>query len=104
MEKLYREFDKIILYCEENNIIPVVVLFPLLVMDDEHFDYSYIYTKPIENYFKTRNIMVLNTTSFMKDIPYSQRVVNTNDYHPNEVVNKIVAEELYKIIITRIAN
>jgi len=99
MNKLYVVFDEIVNYCDGNNIKLMVVLYPLLGMNDKHYDYSYIYTNPIENYFKNKNVAVLNITPFLKEIPVSQRVVTAADYHPNELVNRIVAKNLLPIVL-----
>lgn len=99
MNKLYVVFDEIVSYCDGNNIKLVVVLYPLLGMNDKYYDYSYIYTNPIENYFNNKNIAVLNITPLLKKIPVSQRVVSASDYHPNELVNEIIAENLLPIVL-----
>ena len=42
---------------------------------------------------------MLNITPFLKNIPVSQRAVTAADYHLNELVNEIVAENLLPIVL-----
>jgi len=98
-DELYGEFQQVIDHCTLQSIDLVVLLFPILsIRSDKYFDHNYIYIDPVERFFKSKGVKVLNMTPFVKEIPENERTVNTLDAHPGERVHEAVAEQLYELI------
>jgi hypothetical protein len=82
-------------YARNNSILLIVVVFPFL----ENIEFSNrIYVDTIVDFFQTNHIDTINVSQLVKDIPVSERIINKNDGHASKKVNKIVAQEILKII------
>lgn len=82
-------------YARQNSINFIVVIFPFL-QDIEMSDAMYV--DNIVNLFESHNIPTINVSSLVKDVPVKERIVNVNDAHASVKVNKIVADEILKIL------
>lgn len=82
-------------YARMNSIKLIVVVFPFLT-DTEISDN--LYGNNIVSFFRNYNVTVINVSDLVQDIPKSERIVNKNDGHASRKVNRIVAEEILKMI------
>lgn len=71
-----------------------VVIFPNLTAVDE----SRLLTQPIIDLFRTHNIPVLDVGELLAGRDPATTTVNAVDSHPNEAVNREVAEHLFHLI------
>ncbi len=95
LSKHKEELKLFIDYARENSIQLIVVIFPFLT-DVEMSDSMYM--NDITDFFQDNKIRFINVSHLVRDIPVSERIVNKNDGHPSIKVNKIVAQEILKII------
>ena len=92
MTNLQKFVDK-----SNNNDIPlIVVVFP--AMNSSIGFTKTIVTDPIKRFFEERKVPVVDVYDLVKDIDPSDRVVNSNDAHPNKLVHDIVAARLFETI------
>ncbi len=96
-EQHLSDLAKFIDYCKEREISLIVVIFPFL----NDIELSRVYTEPIGSFFDDNKICVLKVADLVKDLPMEKRIVNVNDPHPSRLVNKLIADELHKIIIKK---
>ncbi|HXB41830.1 MAG TPA: SGNH/GDSL hydrolase family protein [Bacteroidia bacterium] len=92
-EQHLEDLEKIILYCRQNNIKLVVVLFPYL----QSLEGSNIYVPRISKFFLQNAVPVLNVTPLVRNMSLKERIVNNNDVHPSVKVHHIVGETLYEL-------
>lgn len=71
-----------------------VVVFPNLAAIEE----SRPFTEPVIDLFREHNVPVLDVGQLLAGYEPSETMVNAVDSHPNEMVNLMVAEELYQLI------
>ena len=82
-------------YSAKNKINLKVLIFPFLVdskLSDE------IYENKIKSFFKSKNIETLSVKELVKKIDENKLIINKNDGHASILVNKIIAEKLYKTL------
>ncbi|MFH1319495.1 MAG: SGNH/GDSL hydrolase family protein [Bacteroidota bacterium] len=89
--------DRFIQYCNQKAIPLIVVSFPAL--NNGIAFTKMIVNNPIENFFNERGVIYISVYDLVKDLPESKRTINSNDSHPSVLVNKIIAEELYKTLV-----
>ena len=58
-------------------------------------DKSAQYTRPVENYLKSRGVTVVTLTDGIAKIADKERVVGKNDGHAGPAVNALMAERVY---------
>ena len=80
-------------YANENSIQLIVVVFPFL--NDIEMSNS-MYVNDIVNFFKDNKISVINVSHLAKNIPLAERIINKNDSHASQKLNRIVAQEILK--------
>jgi len=97
MEEHLSDLNKIVEFCKKDNIPLIVVLFPFM-KDTETSD---LFIIPIEKFFINKNIAIVNVADLIDKIPPAKRVVNNNDPHPSVLVNRLIAEELYRTLLTK---
>ena len=51
-------------------------------------------TDPIERYFAQKKIPVICVYDLVKNIPYTERTINSTDAHPGISVHRLIAEKL----------
>jgi len=76
-----------------------VKLIVMLVPNLSRQEISDKYLPFVENLFVNNDIPVLNVSDLIRDMKMHKRIVNKNDGHPSVIVNKMMAEELYKMLI-----
>jgi hypothetical protein len=89
-----QELLKIIEGAASERIPLYVVVFPNLAAVDE----SRFMTQPIIDLFRTHNIPILDVGELLAGRDPATTTVNAVDSHPNEAVNREVAEHLYHMI------
>ena len=86
--------QKFINYTDVNNIPLIVLAFPAM---NEGIAFSkVIVCDPIEKFFIHKNVPVIGVYELVKDIPYTERAVNSTDAHPGIIVHRLIAEKLYE--------
>ena len=89
------ELNLFIDYAHENSAQLIAVIFPFL----ENLELSNsLYVDHLVNFFSTNGIRTINVSQLVKDMPVKDRVVNSNDDHASKKVNRIVAQEILKIL------
>jgi hypothetical protein len=53
-----------------------------------------MYVDNIVNFFKNNNVITINVSQLVKDIPVAERTVNASDIHASKKVNEIVAHDI----------
>lgn len=76
----------------EQGIPLIVVVFPDMVETEAT---QYI-AQPIIDLFRAQDVPVLDVTPLIADLPPADRIVNSVDVHPNELVHARVATALYE--------
>ena len=84
---------KFVDYAKGNSIQLIVVVFPF--MNGVEISDSF-YVNDITGFFQANNVIVINVSSLVKDIPVPERIVSGQDAHASEKVNRIVADEILK--------
>jgi hypothetical protein len=77
-------------YANENSIQLIVVVFPFLNNVERS---NLMYVDNIVNFFKNNNVITINVSQLVKDIPVAERTVNASDIHASKKVNEIVAHD-----------
>ncbi|MBI1882399.1 MAG: hypothetical protein HYR94_29855 [Chloroflexi bacterium] len=81
-------------FSQDQNSRMIVVVFPELLATEE--------SKPIisrvKNVFAEKGVPVLDVTELIAGMDAANLVVNSVDQHPNEFLNRLVAEKLYQMI------
>ena len=101
-EKLNAHFsnlNRFIAYSNENSIPLIVVLFPSMNIGIGFSEV--IVNRQVADFFRSKNIPVINVYDFVKDIPAKDRIINSNNPHPSSLVHSIVADELYNTIVQK---
>lgn len=88
-----KELDRFINFSRQNNVELTMIIFPFLT-DLEISKKTY--TNKLINYFKQKNIQTIDVSDLIKDVPVYKRIINSNDQHPSEEVNRLVANVLIK--------
>jgi hypothetical protein len=89
------DLNKIVEFSKKNKIPLIVVIFPFL----RDLETSQIFTIPIEKFLNEKETVVINVSNLIVNLPPAKRTVNSNDNHPNVLVNRLVAEELYQSLL-----
>ena len=71
-----------------------VVVFPNLAAVDE----SQFLTQPVIDLFRQNGVLVLDVSELLAGRDPTTTTVNAVDSHPNEAINRMVAERLYEMI------
>lgn len=82
-------------YAKENSIKLIVVVFPLL-QDIERSDSMYV--NDIVDFLKGNKICTINVSNLVKELPIEDRIINKNNGHASNKVNRIVAQEIFRNI------
>ncbi len=88
--------QKFINYSEDNNIPLIVISFT--AMNNSIAFSNVIVANPIERYFAQKNIPVISVYDLVKDIPYTERTINSSDAHPGIIVHHLIAEKLFETL------
>jgi hypothetical protein len=59
-------------------------------------DKSAGYTKPVEDFLKSKGVTVVGINDGIVKIPEKERVVGKNDGHGSAALNGLIADRLYK--------
>lgn len=89
------ELSHFITLSRNNGIELYVVVFPFLADIDKSEE---IYVRKIISFFHNNQVNTLNVADLIKGYPVSKLIVNKQDHHPNELVHRLVAENLYSLI------
>lgn len=81
-------------YSKENDIVLYVVIFPYLI----DISRCQPFLKPIVNFFTNHHVEIIVVSDLVANIPAKKLIINKMDLHPNELVNQLVGEELFKRI------
>lgn len=90
----YKHLQDLNLFIEmaRKDSIPLLVLvFPF--MQDIPFSED-LYIKKITGYLDQQQVDYIDVSTLVLDLPVSERVVNNNDTHPSELVNRRVADAI----------
>jgi hypothetical protein len=85
-------------YSRNRNIPLLVVIYPFL--QDENLS-GKMYISKIAAYLNENNVQYIDVSDLIRDIPVTERIINSNDAHPNELVNQRIAQKLEEIIIAK---
>jgi len=88
--------QKFINYSEDNNILLIVISFT--AMNNSIAFSNVIVANPIERYFAQKGIPVISVYDLVKDIPYTERTINSSDAHPGIIVHHLIAEKLFETL------
>ncbi len=80
---------------KEKNIQLIVVLFPHLLSVEQQRPII----KQVANVFIEQEVPILDVTELVEGMEPDALIVNEVDSHPNESVHRLVAEELYQIVL-----
>lgn len=87
----FRDLDKMLAYRDSTGATMYAVFVPFLFQLDK----SAQYTRPVENYLKSRGVTVVTLTDGIAKIADKERVVGKNDGHAGPAVNALMAERVY---------
>lgn len=73
----------------------IVVVFPGIPYIEE----SRFVTDRVVDLYRTREVPVLDVAEFIAGIPPQARMASPVDQHPNELVHRLVADELYRMFV-----
>lgn len=76
----------------------LVIIFPYL-WSGGPADAERLYTQRLAKALRAQHTDVIDITPLVRDLPLDQRVVNSHDPHPTEMVDKIVADTIAKYFI-----
>ncbi|MBI2258346.1 MAG: SGNH/GDSL hydrolase family protein [Flavobacteriia bacterium] len=82
-------------FCKIQKIELIVIVFPF--MEDLKISKK-IYTEKIINFLNSKQIITIDVIPLVEKLSIKDRVVNNNDGHASEIVHKLVAKELLKVI------
>lgn len=83
-------------YSKDNKIPLYVIIFPYFNFKLSQEQQEYL--GKIADLFVSQQIETIVVSDLIKNIPFKKLIVNKMDIHPNELANKIVADELLKQI------
>jgi len=97
MDRHKADLRKFIEITTSNKIRLIVVVFPYLadIESSAHF------LGPIKAVFLERKIDVLDVSDLVRGLQPCQLMINKNDSHPSELVNRKIAEALYELLISK---
>ncbi|TLU99138.1 SGNH/GDSL hydrolase family protein [Dyadobacter luticola] len=87
-----RDLSKMIDYRDSTKAEMYAVFIPFLFQIDK----SAGYTKPVEEYLKSKGVKVVPINDGIVKIPEKERVVGKNDGHGSGTLNALIADRLYK--------
>jgi len=93
-----KEIQLFIDYANTRKIPFLVVIFPFL--QDANLSRK-MYINKITDYLNKNQVEFLDVSDLIQDIPVEERIINSNDAHPNDLVNKRVAEKIKQIILSK---
>jgi len=85
-------------YAREDSVPLLVVVFPF--MQDIPFSEE-LYIGKITDYLEQQQIDYIDVSTLVEDLSVSDRVINNNDTHPSEIVNRRVADEIENYLQTK---
>jgi len=87
-----RDLSKMIDYRDSTKSEMYAVFVPFLFQMDK----SAGYTKPVEDFLRSKGVKVITFTEEIAAVPEKKRVVGKNDGHASAEVNAVIAEKLLK--------
>lgn len=90
----YSDLTKFIDFANDHAAELVIILFPFL-QDLESSEE--LYMGKIRAFFESNDVKILDVSALVKGLPVSKRLVNNNDGHASELVNRLVANEILKM-------
>lgn len=78
----------------------VVVIFPYLKFLNDASPIQHV-AERVEQFLKNRGVPVINLAPILSSYPPDQLVANSHDLHASELVHRIAAGELYKLVKDR---
>ena len=88
MQTHLADLGKFVKYGRDCGVPLLVVIFPFL----RDIESSRVYVDPVSEYFIREGVPVIDVGVIVRDIAPLDRVVNSNDGHPSELVHRRVAE------------
>lgn len=93
--KHQNDLMKFVKYAKDNSARLIVVVFPYL----EAVEISdSVFAHKIAGFFQANHADVVNVSGLVKNMPVSERIVSGYDAHASRKVNKMVADEILKIL------
>jgi lysophospholipase L1-like esterase len=86
-----RDLSQMIAYRDSTKAKMYVVFIPFLFQLDK----SASYTKPVEDYLRSKGVTVVSINDGIKNIPEKERVVGKNDGHGSKTLNTLIAGRLF---------
>ncbi len=86
-----RDLQKMVDYRDSTQAKMYAVFIPFLFQLDK----SASYTKPVEDYLRSKGVEVITINDGIKMIPEKERVVGKNDGHGSAELNKLIADRVY---------
>jgi len=90
-EKHLEDLNLFINYTRMDSIPMLVVVFPF--MQDIPFSEE-LYIGKITTFLDQQQVDYIDVSKLIFDLPISERVINNNDTHPGELVNRLVADTI----------
>ena len=75
----------------------IVVVFPY----PTDLTKSQIINQPILDFFNSRGVKTLDVAALLANYPPQDLIASPVDAHPNELVHRLVAEQLYQLLVTK---
>lgn len=89
-----RDLSKMIDYRDSTDAKMYAVFIPFLFQLEK----SAGYTKPVEDYLKSKGVTVVTLTKDIVAIPEKERIVGKNDGHGSGKLNALIADKLLKVM------
>ena len=86
-----RDLSKMIAYRDSTGAKMYAVFVPFLFQLDK----SAAYTKPVEDYLRSKGVTVVSINDGIAKIPDKERVVGKNDGHGSKTLNTLIADRLF---------
>ncbi|GAB2768101.1 hypothetical protein GCM10027275_08250 [Rhabdobacter roseus] len=87
-----RDMSQMLAYRDSTGAKMYAVFVPFLFQLEK----SAHYTKPVEEYLRSRGVTVITLTDGINKIPEKERVVGKNDGHAGVAVNALMADKVYE--------
>lgn len=95
--KHLRQLQQLINYTRDKNMGLAVVIFPFMNLIGPDYPASQPAAR-LESFFSSQNIPVVNLAPLLANYKPNEVMANPRDFHANELVHRLVGEQLYEKI------
>ncbi|MBN1384966.1 MAG: SGNH/GDSL hydrolase family protein [Elusimicrobia bacterium] len=96
LKEHFADLSRILKFCKKNNVSLIVMMIPYL----HDLEKTESFTMPIGRFFRGKGIPVIDVSDIIRKIPLRKRIVSYNDPHPSVMVHRLMAEEIYRILVS----